>query len=101
MKNTKLGKILNNADYFWITHHILIIVWLPVAIMHSIKWTPGFPRTFAPTFQLQTTKFAYYISAPLIIYLFNRLQRIATASHLALVVDAGVVGGDVLALKLL
>lgn len=101
LKDTKLGKVLNNADYFWVTHHILILVFVPLAIMHSIKWTPGFPKTFAPTFQLTWTKFSYYIAAPLMIYLFNRLHRIATASHLALVIDAGVVGGDVLALKML
>lgn len=101
LKDTKLGKLLNSKDCFWITHHILIIVFIPVAIMHSIKWTPGFVLDHLPAEQLKSTKFWYYMAVPLIIYLFNRLQQIATASHLALVVDAHVVGGDVLALKVL
>lgn len=101
LKDTRLGKILNNPDLFWVTHHILIIVFIPGAVMHSIKWTPGFPSTHQPAFLMKYSKFFYYIVVPVIIYLFNRLQRIATASHLALVVDAGVVGGDVLALKVL
>lgn len=99
MKNTRLGKVLNNTSYFWMTHHILILVFIPVLIMHSIRFTPGF--YYSALERIQTTKLTYYIMVPLLLYMVQRLYRMARASHLALVLDAHVVGGDVLELKVL
>lgn len=77
LKDTNVGIMLNNRRNFWIVKHILFLVFIPTAIVHSMKFTPGFIEQNTPAKRLSGTKFLYYIAVPLIIYICDRAYRVS------------------------
>ena len=60
-KNTAAGRLLNQQGAFWMTHHMLIVVFIPILILHSISFTPGVPLSAARV--LGMNKMLWYFGA--------------------------------------
>jgi hypothetical protein len=91
LRDTAAGRLLNSPAGFFVTHQILIFVFLPLLLLHSVCFTPGFHMT--PLDQLKGNKLVYYICVPVAIYVFERVRRMARASRLAPAQAARIEGG--------
>ena len=60
-KRTAAGRLLNQQGAFWCTHHMLILVYIPVLVLHSISFTPGVRNSAARA--LGINKMLWYLGA--------------------------------------
>ena len=48
LKDTSVGKVLNNFNVFWWSHMIMLAVFIVGLFLHPMPGSPQLPRTGAP-----------------------------------------------------
>lgn len=90
----RIGKSLNNFNNFWYTHQLFVIFYL-MLLLHPLPGVPDERNEFG------RSDTYLWVAIPLIIYMAERLNRCFRCSTNTKIVQADVLPGKVIALKVL